>query len=150
PGVMETEIEAVVMHSLMREGGGNPGIRSMIGSGPRAGTHHSPATQRKIRQGDLVFIDFCSSLHRYHVNLNRSFSLGHPDRRWTELMRTSAGCMAAIIAETRPGDPWSKVAKIGDRYLQETGLKKHLWWAGGYALGIAVPPDWVGSFWAEP
>lgn len=150
PGVMETEIEAAIMHSMMREGGGYPGIRTMIGSGPRAGTHHGPPSQRRIRQGDLVFVDFCSSLHRYHVNLNRTFSLGEPDRRWRDLMRRSAGCIEAIVAEIRPGDPWSKVAALGDRYLKENDLKKYLWWQGGYALGIAVPPDWVGSFFAEP
>ena len=33
PGVMETEIEAAIMHSMMMNGGGYPGIRTMIGSG---------------------------------------------------------------------------------------------------------------------
>ena len=58
--------------------------------------------------------------------------------------------MDAITAAVKPGDLWSKVAQVGDRYLEEKDLKKYLWWAGGYALGIAVPPDWVGSFFAEP
>ncbi len=150
PGKTETEIEAAIMQSLMRNGGGYPGIRTMIGSGPRAGTHHGPPTQRRIKKGDLIFIDFCSSLHRYHVNLNRTFSLGEPDRRWTNLMQKSAGCMDAIVAEVKPSDLWSKIAKVGERYLERTGLKKYVWWTGGYALGIAVPPDWVGSFFAEP
>lgn len=150
PGILETEIEAVVMNALMRQGGGYPGIRTMIGSGPRAGTHHSPPQHRRVKQGDLVFIDFCSALHRYHVNLNRTFSLGAPDKRWTELMDRSAGCIDAILAAVKPGDPWRKVAQVGDRYLEETDLRRYIWWAGGYALGIAVPPDWVGSFFAEP
>ena len=119
PGLMETEIEAAIMHSMMTQGGGYPGIRTMIGSGPRAGTHHSPPSHRKIKQGDLVFVDFCSSLYRYHVNINRTFSLGEPDPRWRELMRTAAGCIEAIITGVRPGDPWSKIAKLGDRYLEE-------------------------------
>lgn len=150
PGIMETEIEAVIMNSLMGQGGGYPGIRTMIGSGPRAGTHHSPPQHRRVRQGDLVFVDFCSSLHRYHVNLNRTFSLGEPDKRWTDLMEKSAGCIDAILAAVQPGDSWRKVAEVGDRYVDEAGLRQYLWWAGGYALGIAVPPDWVGSYFAEP
>lgn len=150
PGMLETEIEAVIMDSMMRNGGGYPGIRTMIGSGPRSGTHHSPPQHRRLKQGDLVFIDFCSSLHRYHVNLNRTFSLGTPDDRWTSLMTTSAGCIDAILASVRTGDSWKKVAEVGDRYLQDKDIKKYIWWAGGYALGIAVPPDWVGSHFAEP
>jgi len=149
-GMMETEIEAVLMSSLMRQGGGYPGIRTMIGSGPRAGTHHSPAQHRKVKPGDLVFVDFCSSLHRYHVNLNRTFSLGEPDSRWADLMNKSAGCMDAIMAAIRPGDSWRKVAQVGDQYIDEMGIRGYLWWAGGYALGIAVPPDWVGSYFANP
>lgn len=149
-GAMETEIEAALMQSLMKAGGGYPGIRSMIGSGPRAGSHHSAPQHRKIKAGDLVFVDFCASLHRYHVNLNRTFSLGEPDRRWTELMEKSAGCIDAIRAEVKLGDPWSKVAKVGKRYTEEAGLQNYVWWVGGYALGIAVPPDWCGSFWVEP
>ncbi|QEX18231.1 ectoine hydrolase DoeA [Hypericibacter terrae] len=150
PGIMETEIEAAIMSSLMRQGGGYPGIRSMIGSGPRAGTHHSAATQRKVKKGDLVFVDFCSSLHRYHVNLNRTFTLGKPDSRWGDLMKASAGCVDKILASVKPGDPWSKVATVGEDYLVKHDIHKYIWWQGGYALGISVPPDWVGSFFADP
>lgn len=150
PGVMETEIEAAIMATAMRKGAGYPGIRTMIGSGPRAGTHHSPPQHRKIKQGDLVFVDFCGVLHRYHVNLNRTFSLGKPDRRWTQLMDASAGCIDAIIAEVKPGDPWSKADKVGQRYLDDQGLRQYVWWAGGYNQGIALPPDWCGTYWVEP
>jgi Xaa-Pro aminopeptidase len=150
PGIMETEIEAAIMSSMMRNGGGYPGIRSMIGSGPRAGTHHSAATHRKVKKGDLVFVDFCSSLHRYHVNLNRTFTLGKPDIRWSDLMKTSAGCVDRILAAVKPGDPWSKVATVGEDYLVKHDIHKYIWWQGGYALGISVPPDWVGSFFADP
>lgn len=150
PGVMETEIEAAIMFCMMKEGGGYPGIRSMIGSGPRSGTHHSPASHRRVQKGDLVFIDFCSSLHRYHVNLNRTYAVGQADRRWSDLMQVSASCVDEIIAAVKPGDAWSKVAQIGDRYLEKHKLKKYVWWQGGYALGIAVPPDWVGSYFADP
>ena len=150
PGVMETELEAVIMGSLMKNGAGYPGIRTMIGTGPRAGTHHSPAQHRRIKRGDLVFIDFCASLHRYHVNLNRTFSLGEPDKRWVDLMTRSAGCVDRVIAEMRPGDPWSKAADIGERYVDEVGLREYLWWVGGYAQGIALPPDWCGTYWVAP
>lgn len=149
-GVMETEIEAAIMGTLMKKGGGYPGIRTMIGSGPRSGTHHSPPQHRKIKQGDLVFVDFCASLHRYHVNLNRTFALGKPDKRWSDLMDKSAKCIDTIAAEVKTGDLWSKAAQVGERYIDEAGLRKYVWWVGGYTQGIAFPPDWCGSFWAVP
>ena len=150
PGITETEIEAAIVESIMKAGGGYPGIRTMIGSGPRAGTHHSAPTHRRIRQGDLVFVDFCASFHRYHVNLNRTFSVGEPDPRWRAMMEKAAGCIDAIVGGVRPGGMWSRVQELGDRHTDENGLRPYVWFIGGYSLGIAVPPDWVGAHAPRP
>ncbi len=150
PGITETELEGVIMGTMMKAGGGYPGIRTMVGSGPRAGTHHSPPMRRQVNPGDLVFIDFCGCYDRYHVNLNRTFALGEPDPRWTKLMDESAGCIDAIVAEISVGDPLSKADELGNAYIDAAGLRKYVWWVGGYSLGIAQPPDWCGRHWLKP
>ncbi len=149
-GVTETALEGVIMSTMMQAGGGYPGIRTMLGSGPRAGTHHSPPQHRKIRQGDLVFVDFCGCLHRYHVNINRTFSLGEPDRRWTDMMDKSAACIDAIQAGATTGDMLSKVQDVADNYIDHVNLRQYVWFVGGYSLGIAMPPDWCGNHWVKP
>ena len=149
-GVTETALEGELMASMLKSGGGYPGIRSMIGSGARAGTHHGPPTRRAVKQGDLVFIDFCGCYDRYHVNLNRTFSLGEPDPRWRKLMFESAGCIDAILEQVSVGDLLSKVETVAQGYIDRVGLREHVWWVGGYSLGIAVPPDWCGSHWLQP
>ena len=150
PGILETEIEGVLIGEMMTAGGGYPAIRSMIGSGPRAGTHHSPAQGRAVTAGDLVFIDFCAVLHRYHVNLNRTFSLGAPDGRWVDLMDRSAGCIDAIVEAIGPGDTMHKVHAVADDYIDANGLRPYTWYNGGYTLGIAITPDWVGIHRTHP
>ena len=149
-GIMETEIEGVLIGAMMAAGGGYPGIRSMIGSGPRSGTHHSPAQGRAVKAGDLVFIDFCACLQRYHVNLNRTFSLGEPDARWRDLMDKSAGCIDAIVDGIAPGDNLHKIHAIADDYIDGAGLRPYCWYNGGYSTGIAIPPDWVGVHRTHP
>ncbi len=149
-GVMETELEAVIVATMMKAGGGYPGIRTMVGSGPRAGTHHSPPQNRRIRTGDLVFLDFCGCLHRYHVNINRTFALGKPDSRWMTMMDASAGCMDAVTEACGVGDPVSKVQEVADDYIDRAGLRSRVWFIGGYSLGISMPPDWCGSHWISP
>ena len=150
PGITETALEGVIMGSMMAAGGGYPGIRTMVGSGPRSGTHHSPPTRRQVQQGDLVFLDFCGCYDRYHVNINRTFSLGEPDPRWTGLMDKSAGCIDAILDQAKLGEPLSAIDTIAQRYIDEAGLRKYVWWVGGYALGIGIPPDWCGNHWLSP
>ena len=149
PGITETELEGVIMATMMTAGGGDPGIRTMVASGPRSGTHHSPPTRRQVNPGDLVHIDFCGCYDRYHVNLNRTFSLGEPDSRWTKLIDAAAGCIDAIVAQISTGDPLCKADKIGNAYIDAVGLRKYVWWVGGYSLGIAQPPDWCGRYWMD-
>jgi Xaa-Pro dipeptidase len=35
-------------------------------------------------------------------------------------------------------------------YYKDVGLWDERWWVGGYELGLAFPPDWVGEFVYEP
>ena len=150
PGVMETEIHAELSYAMVKAGASEPALRTMIGSGVRAGTHHSPAQHRRVGQDELVFIDFCASLHRYHVNLNRTFAVGSVDPRWHDLMARSATTIDAIVAEVKPGDMWSKVQDVGNRNTAAQGITEGIWFVGGYTQGIAMPPDWVGEFWVSP
>lgn len=147
PGITETELEGVIMGTMMKAGGCYPAIRTMLGSGPRSGTHHSPPTRRQVKPGDLVFMDFCGCYDRYHVNINRTFSLGEPDPRWIDLMTRAAGCIDAIQSEIGLGDPLSRIESVAQRYIDENDLRKYVWWVGGYSFGIAVPPDWCGNHW---
>jgi Xaa-Pro aminopeptidase len=150
PGLRETDVDAVFTAALMSNGCGYPGIRSMVGSGPRSGAHHGPATHRRIKQGDVVHIDFCASLHRYHVNLSRSFAVGPADPRWHELMDKAAGCIDAVLESVSPGESMTRVQEVADAYIDSQGLRPHVWLIGGYTLGIAMPPDWVGRHRPKP
>ena len=150
PGLRETDVDAALTAALMGNGCGYPGIRSMVGSGPRSGAHHGPATHRRLKRGDVVHIDFCASLHRYHVNLSRSFAVGPADPRWHELMDKAAGCIDAVLESVKPGESMTRVQEVADAYTDSQGLRPHVWRIGGYTLGIAMPPDWVGRHRPKP
>jgi Xaa-Pro aminopeptidase len=150
PGLRETDVDAAMTAEMMRHGCGYPAIRSMVGSGPRSGAHHGPATHRRLKAGDVVHVDFCTSLHRYHVNLSRSFSVGEADPRWVDLMDRSAGCIEAVLEAVEPGQSLARVQEVADAYTDAQGLRPYVWLIGGYSLGIAMPPDWVGRHRPKP
>ena len=149
-GMRETELEGLIVGEMMKRGGAYPGIRTMIGGGPRAGSHHEPPSHRKFDKGDLIHIDFCASLHRYHVNICRSFALGDVDPRWTELFERNEPMMDLIVKEISPGDSMATMHDISAAFAQEHDLARFEWLIGGYSLGIAMPPDWVGRHRPKP
>ena len=147
PGMMETEIEAVMAASMIAQGCNYPAILTMVGSGVRSGTHHSAPTHRRVKEGDLVSIDFCPSLHRYHVNTCRTFSIGKADDRWIDVMEKAAGSIDAILENIKVGDPLPRVDEVAHAHIEKVGLMDKAWWIGGYPLGISFPPDWTGAYW---
>ena len=44
----------------------------------------------------------------------------------------------------RPGDPLDVAQRAAEEWVFSRFPREQVWWVGGYALGIAVPPNWVG------
>lgn len=144
PGMTEIEVQGIAHFAMSKLGGEEPAIRSSTTSGPNLRAHHPLPTRRVIREGDLFVMDLCGSLYRYHANIARTFSVGEPDRRWTDLVERSRTSFDEILEHVRPGDPMEKVVEVAMRHLTAAGIAERAWFVGGYDIGIAIPPDWVG------
>lgn len=150
PGVTEIELAGVVLHAMMKEGGGDPAIRAAVRSGPRFAARHCAPSHRKLERGDLVWINHCGSYHRYHADLGRLFSLGEPSANWRHLMDKTCGSIDYVKERVRPGDSTAVVQRAMDEYIDSMGLRPYAAYISGYNMGIAIPPDWVGHTFIDP
>lgn len=143
PGMSEHEIDALLSYECKRRGGDDPGIRTMVRTGPRTAAFHAPAGDRRIAPGDLLMIDMSAARHQYHGNTARAFSLGE-NAFWADALAKLVEARDATCAQIRPGDLTMKLQRLMDEAVDAAGLRDLVWWVGGYVLGIAMPPDWVG------
>ena len=95
-------------------------------------------------------IDLAGVHKRYHVNAARAFSLGEPSPEVRERAALAAGMMDRVRECLRPDLPVRELNEATRRYYEETGLWECRGWVGGYEMGIAFFPDWVGSFVYDP
>jgi Xaa-Pro aminopeptidase len=109
----DTEIDFVrhandyaVMHE-MYEGG-----VLVMGSGPRAGIHHTAATARRLERGDIVRVDLSRrGPLGYHGDIGRTVFVGDPTPQQEERFHVLAEGLGAIEQGLVPG------ARIGDAAL---------------------------------
>ena len=148
PGMTEHEIDALLTYECKRRGGDDPGIRTMVRTGPQTAAFHAPAGDRRITQGDLLMIDMSAVRHQYHGNTARAFSIGE-DRFWADALAKLVAAREETCAQIRPGDPTMKLQRLMDEAVDAADLRKYVWWVGGYVLGISVPPDWVGHVYLD-
>ena len=147
-GIMELEVYGEIIRAMASVGGENPGITIPVNSGMKSAASHGLASRKIIMPGEVVHIDLCGVYNRYHSNLSRSFYVGEPPARLVEMVAASAGSYEVLQGLLKPGVPINDVMKEMRGYYEDCGLWPHQRWIGGYELGVALPPDWVGpSFW---
>lgn len=145
PGVTELGVYGEATRAMAKAGGEISGIVGAISSGPLfAG--HALNSRRVIQSGDFVFYDPCGVYNRYHANLARGYFLGDPPPELVKLYELSAGSYPILESVAKAGTPIPEVCRALRSYYEEVGIWELRAWVGGYELGIAFPPDWVGEF----
>jgi Xaa-Pro aminopeptidase len=154
PGVTELDIYGEMTYAMAKAGGEPAAIMLPVASGGKSACVHGLASRRVIQPGDIVNVDICGVYHRYHANIARPFSIGQPSAAVEERCRRVAGAVDVVASTIAPGLPVRDLLAALERYYRDEGIFDELWWVGGYELGIALPPDWVGGWffdtWTDP
>jgi Xaa-Pro dipeptidase len=148
PGVTELEVWAEMMRAMVAAGGEPAGIHEMVMSGPTF-LPHIISRRRKIERGDLVAVDPCGVVNRYHGNVSRTFSVGEPPAELLESSRSAGATIELFCDAATAGSTVDAVAAALGSQLHEAGLWNDRYFIGGYDLGIAFPPDWVGAWYFD-
>jgi Xaa-Pro dipeptidase len=149
-GVAELDVYGEMVRAMARAGGENPGITMPVLSGTKTNALHGVATRRKMLHGELVLVDLAGVFKRYHINIARTFSIGEPSVEVRDLTNRAARSMDLIRSILRPNLPVREFNSTVLDYFRREGLWERRGWVGGYEMGAAFPPDWVGHFVFDP
>jgi Xaa-Pro aminopeptidase len=145
PGQTELQIAARLDSVMADHGGEGAAIRTMVSAGPDVWCRtHAPPSRRPVEAGDVMYVDACGVFNRYHADLCRTFAVGrdHPGAR--AILEVTAASVEEVRRAVRPGDPLDVAQAAAEDYVFSRFPREQVWWVGGYALGIAMPPSWVG------
>ena len=98
-----------------------------------------------MKPGDVMYVDACGVDDRYHVDVCRTFAIGrdHPGAR--AILEQTAQQRGGRDRAVQPGRSARRgAAKVAEEYVFARFARSRCGGSGGYALGIAMPPDWVG------
>jgi Xaa-Pro aminopeptidase len=146
PGATELDVYGEISCAMSKAGGENPGITLPVNSGPKANCGHSLPSRRVIKAGEQVNVDISGVFNRYHCNAGRSFHVGEPSKEVMDYHRLSAGVFDVIAEMLRPNLSVVELITKTRAYYDEVGIWSDAGWVGGYELGLAFPPDWLGNY----
>jgi Xaa-Pro aminopeptidase len=143
PGVMECEVFGEAIHAMCAAGGEIQGINQ--GFNVR-GLSHGYSGRNRIRSGDVGWFDLCGVVNRYHGNLCRSIYFREPDKKTLEAFAISAEAFDIVKEIVRPGTEVQVLSAALKKHFKPIDSQVQYYFIGGYELGIAFPPDWVGEW----
>jgi Xaa-Pro aminopeptidase len=145
PGMTQIEASALLTSLLVERGSEYAATNPLVSSGPDAwrDIHGSPSS-RRLQEDDIVSVDCCAVVHRYHANLGRTFALGRGSDLARETLDLAAGSIKELQRHARIDEPPEFAAAKADEYVRARVPEARVWWVGGYSLGVGFPPSWVG------
>ena len=148
PGVREYDVVADAMHTLYRLGGEMAHLATpFVASGEHMSPPNRFASDKLIREGDLVFIDIGAMWNGYYADMGRTVICGEPNSRQQEVFTAVRHALAAATAAMRPGNTNDDVAAAVREQGAERGFgDSFLPLFIGHGIGVgANEPPYVGE-----
>lgn len=141
-GRSELELAGTIYHALLTAGSGLAASPINLVSGERSCFSHGGPTDRRLRRGDFVNVEYGATFKRYTATIGRQFCMGPPTPRMRELYAVVRAAADACIAQIRAGVPAVVPHEAAKRVIQEAGLDHGRVHTTGYGLAPGFPPTW--------
>jgi Xaa-Pro aminopeptidase len=137
PGVTETELRAEAVYAMARAGADMPTFA--LTSGPRSGLKHAEPTDRRLEDGDMVFIDICAPHRGYMSDVARSGVLGEANQQQRGMLATALEMRDRVVEAARPGARICDLQQIAEDIAKRRGLSDYYYPTGfGHGIGTSV------------
>ncbi len=138
PGLREVDVAAELDYRIRRLGAEGVAFETIVASGARTALPHAGTSARKLRDGDLVLIDFGARWHGYCSDMTRTFVVGEPDARQQEVYELVRAAQRAACAALRAGVSGSEVDAAAREVFAAQGVEDRFPHSSGHGLGLEV------------
>ncbi|MQC26930.1 MAG: aminopeptidase P family protein [Chloroflexi bacterium] len=136
-GMSEKEIAAILVQELLSHGSDSElPFFPIVASGPNSANPHSTISERKIREGDLLLIDWGAAADGYFSDITRTFAVGEIDEELQRIHSVVELANAAGRAAVHPGAPAEAVDQAAREAIEDSGYGQYFVHRTGHGLGL--------------
>lgn len=149
PGMYEYELEAAARYVYTKLGARGDAFRPIVASGPNTTILHYSANNRRMLDGDIVYMDYGADYEYYTSDITRTWPVnGRFTPEQEKMYRCILEARDAIIAAMKPGVTIAQLKDVAEEVYKKHGFGKEFVALGryiGHPVGISVhdvePPD---------
>jgi Xaa-Pro aminopeptidase len=135
-GKTERQVAAHLTAIRLEVGLDPVGSAGIIGSGPNGASPHHMNSDRPIKKGDAVLVDFGGGHQGYRADITRTFHVGPATGEFTDVYRCVQAANEAAFSGIRPGVTCESVDRAGREVITAAGYGKYFTHRLGHGIGI--------------
>lgn len=138
PGSCERDIALAFEYAMKRRGAEEKAFDFIVASGERGAMPHGVASTRKLRNGELVTLDFGLRWQGYHCDETVTVAIGPVSDVLRRLHDVVLQAHDLAITALRPGLALRELDAIARRHIESAGYGAYFGHGLGHGIGLEV------------
>jgi len=138
PGKTEKEIANEIDYTMRKLGADCPSFDTIVASGARSALPHAVPTDKEIKEGEMVIIDFGARVDGYCSDETCTVSIGETNEKLKEIFTIVDDARKLGLEKARAGISIKDLDIIVRGFVDDAGYGEYFRHGVGHGIGIAV------------
>ena len=135
-GMTEKQLQAELIYCLYKNGAEGLAFDPIVVSGPNTSLPHGVATDRVIREGDFITMDFGAVLEGYCSDMTRTVAVGYATEEMEKVYNIVLQAQLAGIAATKAGVTGAEIDGAARKVITDAGYGDRFGHGYGHCIGM--------------
>ena len=136
-GATEKDIASELTMQMLKHGSESElPFPPIVSAGPNSANPHASPSDRKLRRGDLLVVDWGATVDGYISDLTRTFAIGEVEPEFKKIAEVVWKANEAGRAAGRPDVPCANVDKAARTVIEHAGYGKFFTHRTGHGIGM--------------
>ncbi len=142
-GLTEKQIAFFLEFEMRKNGSGRMPFSVIAASGKNSACPHAEPSDREIREGDFITMDFGATFDDYCSDMTRTVAVGHASEKQREVYEVVRAAQQAALDRIKAGMTGREVDAISREKIAEAGYGEFFGHALGHSVGLFIhePPS---------
>jgi len=138
PGLSERKLASLLDYRMSQLGADGPAFDTIVASGPNGAIPHHAPTDRPLRRGDLVTMDFGALYQGYHADMTRTVAVGEPAGWQRDVYDLVAEAQRAGVEAVEVGAETGAVDAAARDVIEAAGYAGNFQHGVGHGVGLEI------------
>ena len=144
PGVAERDLALQLEIELRERGADGLAFPSIVAAGPNSARPHAQPSDRELRRGELLVLDFGAVVGGYCGDMTRTLCVGSASPEQRDLYQLVAAIQRDAVAGVKAGAVAGELASASRAAIEAAGFGRYPSHSLGHGIGLQIhEPPWL-------